>query len=155
MPAAAPVAADQDVVLVVGGEPDLAAPLRAALEATGHRVAAAGDARAGMAAVRRDRPAAVLVAPGAEDIAGARLVIGVCRLGSGTPVALVGPELGWLAQRERVPFLAAPLDPERLRAAVDHLLGGPVTTRPVAPNGKGADAATPPPPNRGRPAAGR
>jgi CheY-like chemotaxis protein len=110
------------LILVVGEDGSEYDYIRSALEPYGYRVAAAPDIDAGLVAVRRDRPAAVLAGCGAAPAPTMRRLIGLCRLGTTTPIALVGPELARIARQEHVPCLPTHADPAMLRAAVERLL---------------------------------
>ena len=107
------------------------AALRHALGPLADPVWTTADLDAAMLAVRRERPAAVLIVGANLPLQVVRTLIGLCRLGRSTPVALVGPGLAWVARRERIPWLALPLDPAQLRAV---LASGALAT----------DAETPP-----------
>jgi hypothetical protein len=109
---------DHSLVLVVGDDLRAVAEVRAILEPVGYRIDAVADPLAAMLAVRRDRPAAVFVGAGVEALAWVRPLIGICRLGARTPIMLIGDGLSSVARSERVPYLALPLDPAQLRAAV-------------------------------------
>jgi hypothetical protein len=115
----------EPLVLVVGEEGTEYDRISAALTASGYRVAAAPDVDAGLLAVRRDKPAAVLA--GGEGVipSSVRRLIGLCRLGAGTPIALLGSELARVARQEHVPSIPSHPEPAALRATVDRLVGPP------------------------------
>ena len=106
-------------ILLVGDRAVLdgtTARLRATCGPIADLIQTTDDLDTAMLAVRRERPAAVLIVGAALPLQDVRTLIGLCRLGRTTPVALIGPGLAWVARRERIPWLALPLDPAQLRA---------------------------------------
>jgi hypothetical protein len=108
-----------------------AAQVRHALAPTADLLRTTDDLAAAMLAVRRERPAAVLIVGAALPLQDVRTLIGLCRLGRTTPVSLIGPGLAWVARRERIPWLALPLNPAQLRALLAPPDIAPAETTPA------------------------
>jgi hypothetical protein len=108
------------------------AQVRHALAPAANSVRTTDDLATAMLAVRRERPTAVLIIGADLPLQDVRALIGLCHLGRTTPVALIGPGLAWVARRERIPWLALPLDPAQIRAVLAPGASAPDARTPLA-----------------------